>query len=78
MIPRWLSDLSLSLREVSGPRKDESIIAPSLQGELMSIPELLIEPTFWPVPDDEARAAQELTEVTIEPIDAIAGLRRPA
>jgi predicted MPP superfamily phosphohydrolase len=74
MLPAAAVPTERVLAPIAAIAKDESIIAPSLQRELTSIPELLIEPTFWPVPDDEARAAQELTEVTIEPIDAIAGL----
>jgi predicted MPP superfamily phosphohydrolase len=74
MLPAAAVPTERVLAPIAAIAKDESIIAPSLQGELTSIPELLIEPTFWPVPDDEARAAQELTEVTIEPVDAIPGL----
>jgi 3',5'-cyclic AMP phosphodiesterase CpdA len=40
-----------------------------------TVPELLIEPTFWPLPDEEARAAQELGEdLVIEPVNVVAAL----
>jgi Calcineurin-like phosphoesterase len=75
MLPAAAVPTERVLAPIAAVAKDASIIVPSLQlREVASIPELLIEPTFWPLPDDEARAAQELTEVTIEPVDAIAAL----
>jgi hypothetical protein len=75
MLPAAAVPTEQILAPIAAIARDESIIVPSLEvGEGASIPDLLIEPTFWPLPDDEARAAQELTEVTIDPVDAMAML----
>jgi hypothetical protein len=62
--------------QVLGPlatiAREVSVIVQSMQlDDAAGIPELLIAPTFWPLPDDEAHAAEQLAEVSVEPVDAL-------
>ncbi|MFZ2112719.1 MAG: metallophosphoesterase [Solirubrobacteraceae bacterium] len=60
------------LASITTIAREVSVIVSSPQlSETASLEELLIPPTFWSLPDDEARVAQEFTDVSPEPVDPL-------